>query len=146
MWISLWLRFSFYHPERRAYQLAPSYDHGSSLGRELQDVSRRITRSRTDILASDGVLNYQLGGGSPRGVYIRPHSRHAPPPLVTAQLICRWQPQVVRPWLDLLEGTTDNAFRDVIDRVPDEFISPVARDFAHRILVVSRDELLRSAR
>ena len=136
----------FYHPERRSYQLAPSYDHGSSLGRELQDVSRRVSRSRRDILASGRVLNYLLGGGSPRGVYIRPDSRHAPPPLVTAELVCRWQPEVVSPWLDLLGGTTDSAFRDVIDRIPDEFISPVARDFAHRILVVSRNELLRSAR
>ena len=136
----------FYHPERRAYQLAPSYDHGSSLGRELHDVSRRVSRSRTDILASDQVLNYLLGGGSPRGVYVRPDSRHAPPPLVTAKLICRWQPQVVRPWLDLLEGTTDNAIRDVIDRIPEEFMSPLAGDFAHRILTISREELLRSVR
>ena len=51
----------FYHPERRSYQLAPSYyDHGSSLGRELQDASRRVSRSRRDILASDRVLNYLL--------------------------------------------------------------------------------------
>ena len=136
----------FHDPRRRSYQLAPSYDHGSSLGRELQDVSRRVSRSRSEILSSDRVLNYLLGGGSPRGVYIRSDSRQAPPPLVTAKLICRWQPDMVRPWLDRLEGTPDCAFRDVLDRVPDEFMSPVAKDFAHRILIVSRDELLRSAR
>ena len=136
----------FHHPERRSYQLAPSYDHGSSLGRELQDVSPRITRSRSDILGSDGVLDYLMGGGSPRGVYIRSSSRRAPPPLVTAKLICRRQPDAVRPWLERLEGTADCRFRGVIDRIPDEFMSPVARDFAHRILTVSRAELLRSAR
>ena len=54
----------FYHPELRSYQLAPSYDHGSSLGRELQDVSRRVSRSRLDILASGRVLNYLLGGAA----------------------------------------------------------------------------------
>ena len=54
----------FYHLERRSYQLAPSYDHGSSLGRELQDVSRRVSRSRLDILASGRVLNYLLGGAA----------------------------------------------------------------------------------
>ena len=136
----------FYHPELRSYQLAPSYDHGSSLGRELQDVSRRVSRSRSAILASDRVLNYLLAGGSPRGVYIRPSSRQAPPPLVTAKLLCRWQPDVVRRWLERLEAAAECAFRDVIDRVPDEFMSPVARDFAHRILTISREELLRSAR
>ena len=87
----------FYHPERRSYQLAPSYDHGSSLGRELQDASRRVSRSRSAILASGRVLNYLLGGGSPRAVYIGSDSPKAPPPLVTAKLICRWQPHVVRP-------------------------------------------------
>ena len=136
----------FYHPELRSYELAPSYDHGSSLGRELQDVSRRITRSRSDILASDRVLNYLLSGGSPRGVYIKPSSRQAPPPLVTAKLICRWQLDVVRPWLERLEAATGCAFRDVIDRVPDEFMSPVARDFTHQRLTISREELLRSSR
>ena len=136
----------FYHPELRSYQLAPSYDHGSSLGRELQDVSRRVSRSRSDILASDRVLNYLLGGGSPRGVYIRSDSPKAPSPLVAARLLCRWHPDVARPWLERLEAATERAFRNVIDRVPDEFISPVARDFAHRTLTVSREELLRSAR
>ena len=136
----------FYHPELRSYRLAPSYDHGSSLGRELQDESRRVSRSRSDILASDRVLNYLLSGGSPRGVYIREGSPKAPPPLVTAKLICRWQPDVVRPWLECLEAATGCAFRDVIDWIPDEFMSPVARDFAYRILTVSREELLRSAR
>ena len=136
----------FYHPELRSYQLAPSYDHGSSLGRELQDVSRRVSRSRSDILASDRVLNYLLGGGSPRGVYIRSDCPKAPSPLVAARLLCRWHPDVARPWLERLEAATERAFRNVIDRVPDEFISPVARDFAHRTLTVSREELLRSAR
>ena len=128
----------FYHPDLRSYELTPSYDHGSSLGRKLQDVSRRITRSRSDILASDRVLNYLLSGGSPRGVYIKPSSRQAPPPLVTAKLICRWQPEVVRPWLERLEAATGRAFRDVIDRVPDELMSPVARDFTHQRLTISR--------
>ena len=73
----------FYHPKLRSYQLAPSYDHGSSLGRELQDESRRVSRSRSDILATGRVLNYLLGGGSPRGVYISAASPKAPPPLVT---------------------------------------------------------------
>ena len=136
----------FYHPELRSYQLAPSYDHGSSLGRELQDVSRRVSRSRSDILASDRVINYLLGGGSPRGVYIRSDCPKAPSPLVAARLLCRWHPDVARPWLERLEAATERAFRNVIDRVPDEFASPVARDFAHRTLTVSREELLRSAR
>ena len=136
----------FYHPELRSYQLAPSYDHGSSLGRELQDVSRRVSRSRSDILASGRVLNYLLSGGSPRGVYIRSDSPKAPPPLVTAKLLCRWHPDVARPWLERLESATERAFRNVIDRVPDEFISPVARDFALRMLTISGEELLRSSR
>ena len=136
----------FYHPERRSYQLAPSYDHGSSLGRELQDASRRVSRSRSAILASGRMLNYLLGGGTPRAVYIGSDSPKAPPPLVTAKLLCRWHPDVARPWLERLESATERAFRNVIDRVPDEFISPVARDFAHRILTISREELLRSSR
>ena len=103
-------------------------------------------RILTTTLASGRVLNYLLAGRSPRGVYIRSNSRHAPPPLVTENLICRWQPDIVRPWLERLEGTKDCAVRHVIDRVPDEFMSPVSRDFAHHTLTISWEELLRSAR
>ena len=61
-------------------------------------------------------------------------------------MICRWQPDVVRPWLERLEAATGCAFRDVIDRIPDEFMSPVARDFTHQLLTISREDLLRSSR
>ena len=60
-------------------------------------------RSRRGILAGDGVPNYLLVGGSRYGVYVRPDSRQAPPSLVTAKLLCRQRPDVVRPWLERLE-------------------------------------------
>ncbi len=136
----------FHDPTSGAYQLAPSYDHGSSLGRELQDVSRRPTRSRRDILETGGVLHYLMGGGSRRGIYIRSHRELAPPPLLLAKLICRWRPQVVRPWLERLHVLPEEQFRRVLDMVPDEFISETGREFAYQVIATSRRELLRSAR
>ena len=134
----------FYDPDQRAYELAPTYDHGSSLGRELQDVSRRISRSRQHILDSDGVLNYLLNRSSGGSVYANRHSNQAPPPLRTAQLICRWQPAVARPWLERLLTVPGGEFRGVINKVPPEFMSDTAKQFAYQFVMVSKSELLRN--
>jgi hypothetical protein len=136
----------FYDPERRAFRLGPSYDHGSSLGRELQDVSRRISRSRRHILDSDGVLNYLLNRRSGGSVHANRHSKQAPPPLRTAQLICRWQPDVARPWLEQLRAVANTEFQSVIDKVPPAFMSDTAKEFAYQVMAISKAELLRSIR
>ena len=86
------------------------------------------------------------GGGSRRGVYIRPHRELAPPPLLLAKLIGRWRPQVARPWLERLEALPEDRFRRVLDMVPDEFISETARGFAYQVIATSRKELLRRPR
>jgi hypothetical protein len=87
-----------------------------------------------------------MGGGSRRGIYIRSHRELAPPPLLLAKLICRWRPQVARPWLERLEALPEERFRPVLDMVPDEFISETGREFAYQVIATSRRELLRSAR
>ena len=136
----------FHDPTVGAYQLAPSYDHGSSLGRELHDDSRRPTRSRRDILETSRVLQYLMEGGSRRGIYVRPHRELAPPPLLLPKLICRWRPQVVKPWLERLHVLPEERFRRVLDMVPDEFISETAREFAYQVIATSRREVLRRSR
>ena len=117
-------------------EVAPSFDHASSLGRELQD-SRRMR-----ILSSDGVLNYLNRGRG--GVYAGHRRRTAPSPLRLAQLLCRWNSELRRDWFRRLGNADDNEFRAVIDRVPSGFMSDAAKDFARQVLIASKMELLRS--
>ena len=66
----------------------PSFDHASSLGRELTDERRR------EYLESDGMLAYLRRGRG--GVYVNSRRERAPSPLALAELLCRWQPDCTR--------------------------------------------------
>ena len=119
------------------FSVAPSFDHASSLGRELQDIRReRYLSSPT------GVLDYIRRGRG--GVFVDVNRPRAPSPLRLAQLIGRWRPDVGRHWFDLLTDIPNEEFESIINRVPDEFMSDTAREFASQVVITSRSELLRS--
>ena len=116
----------------------PSFDHASSLGRELLD------ERRERILYSNDVLNYLKKGHG--GVFVDGTHGRAPSPLRLAQLLCRWKPRLARTWFDRLNSVPDTEFRSVIDRIPPEFMSDIAKEFAFQVMVTSKVELLRSIR
>ena len=116
----------------------PSFDHASSLGRELTDERRR------QYLESDGVLAYLRRGRG--GVYVNSRREHAASPLALAELLCRWQPDFTRGTLERIEDLTEGQIWRAIGRVPSEFMSDVAKEFAIQVVTTSRQALLRSAR
>ena len=122
--------------------VAPSYDHASSLGRELRD------EHRERILASNRVLDYLKRGRG--GVFLDEKRTQAPSPLYLAQLVCRrlrrWRPRLAEEWFGRLNSVPDTEFRSIIDEVPPELMSDMAKEFAHQVVVTSRTEILRSIR
>ena len=116
----------------------PSFDHASSLGRELIDDRRR------QYLESNKVLQYLRKGRG--GVYVNSRREHAPSPLSLAQVLCRWRPEFTRKTLERIEDLSEVQIRTAVERVPREFISDLAEEFAAKVATTSRQELLRSAR
>ncbi len=45
-------------------------------------------------------------------------------------------------WLDRLYALRDFDFSDILGKIPDEFISPEAREFANAMLRINRNRLL----
>ena len=116
----------------------PSYDHASSLGRELTDDRRR------QYLESDRILTYLRKGRG--GVYGGKRCGAAPSPLALAGLLCRWQPDFTRETLERIEDLTEGQIHTAIGRVPPEFMSDIAKEFAVQLVRISRQALLRSTR
>ena len=116
----------------------PSYDHASSLGRELTDDRRR------QHLESDTILRYLRKGRG--GVYGGKRRGPAPSPLALAEALCRWQPDFTRGTLERVKDLTEGQIRRAIGRVPPEFMSNVAKEFAVHVVRTSRQALIRSAR
>ena len=67
-------------------------------------------------------------------------------PLALAELLCRWQPDFTRGTLERIEDLTEGRIRTAIGRVPPEFMSDMAKEFAIQVVRTSRQALLRSAR
>ena len=121
------------------FEVTPSFDHASSLGRELTD-ERRLRVKDSDA----AMLNYLYRGRG--GVYVAHNRRRALPPLRLAKLLCRWAPEFTRETCERIAEVSESQIWDIIDKVPPDFMSDIAKEFAHKAIATGRDELLRSVR
>lgn len=113
--------------------LAPSFDHASSLGRELRD------ERREKILAEDRVGNYiKKGRGA---VYWFENEPHGPSPLELVRRAARRYPNIFRPALEKLESLDETVIRSIIYRIPDEVMTPLAREFAATLILYNFEQL-----
>ena len=133
-----WMIAYVHHYGDMWIEIMPSYDHASSLGRELTD------DKRLHILDSDGVQRYLDAG---RGaIHVDSRRKRAPSPLRLARLLCRWRPEYTNRTLERIGGVSQDEIRTTIDRVPDEFMSEIAKEFAFQVVMTGKQELLRSIR
>jgi hypothetical protein len=117
-------------------EVAPSFDHASSLGRELLDEERlRRLKDKT-------VLGYIRKGRG--GIYGRTSDKHGISPLEAALRAKKLYPELFERWWSKLEGLDEMRMRTILDRVPPDWMSAPAREFALAILCASRQELLKS--
>ena len=102
--------------------VAPSFDHASSLGRELPD------RHRDRRLADNRVGDYlERGRGA---IYWSEDERYGLSPLELVRRATYKHPDLFRPALERLARLDENSLSDLVNRVPDDWMTPSARAFA----------------
>jgi hypothetical protein len=111
-------------------QLAPTFDHASSLGRELTDEAREryLNEATTE--------RYILKGRG--GIFGDAKARHGLSPMAVAQMLAQRYPLFFKPWQTRVGELSDEALREIVERVPDERISPAGRRFTLAFLAASR--------
>ena len=106
--------------------VAPSFDHASSLGRELLDVRR------DKLLGENRIGDYvEKGRGA---IYWSEDERHGPSPLELVRRARRKYPDLFRPALARLVDLEENALLGVVSCVPVNLMAPAAREFANVLL------------
>ena len=113
--------------------VAPSFDHASSLGRELLDArrDRHLTENRVGEYAEKG-----------RGaIYWSEEERRGPSPLELVRRGTGKHPELFRPALVKLEKLDNDNLRGLVNRVPDDWMTPSAREFAIALLCYNFDRL-----
>ena len=102
--------------------LAPTFDHASSLGRELSD--ERSSRLR----AENRLAAYAERGRG--GIYWQENNRHGPSPLELVRRAVAVYPDYFRPALAKLARLDESNILEIVNRIPDDWSSPSQRAFA----------------
>jgi hypothetical protein len=107
-------------------RLAPSFDHASSLGRELRDERRQA------LLAGNRIDDYARHGRG--GIYWRKTDAHGANPIQLVEVLVRQFPDYFRPALESVAQTPTPRLLGVVDQVPEWRMSPPAKQFAKALL------------
>ena len=113
--------------------VAPSFDHASSLGRELTD-ERKIRH-----LKEGTVKDYVEGGRG--GIYLTPGDSKGQNPLQLAIQASKERPELFAGWLDRIKKLTIPNTTSIIERIPDGWMTTPSKEFALAALIHAKERL-----
>ena len=132
-------------------ELAPTFDHASSLGRELSD-TQRATRLRAEVLGGSAdqirrrrpqtVVGYLDSPHARSRIYSSEYPSAALSPMAVFANVFRLLPPSANAWLQVLESVPLSRFNEIFSQVPASLMSQVARDFCMRLMELNRQALL----
>jgi hypothetical protein len=120
--------------------LAPSFDHASSLGRDLPDEGRR-KKTRNRLLAENiiGTEYVEKGRG---GIYwSQCEGRHAPSPIELARRGIHQYPTLFQTAKQKIESVNEDSLSEIVMRVPEGWMTPLACEFAITLMRYNLGEL-----
>jgi hypothetical protein len=129
------LRSSSRRENAATQEMAPTFDHASSLGRELLD------DKRASLLKQGRVAEYVSKGSG--AVYWKETDSKGENPLALCKRAATIHPSYFRPWIDQLKSITPADLELLVSEVPDDWMASIAKDFAKAILLYTSDELMK---
>lgn len=121
-------------------RLAPTHDHAASLGCILLDNEKREKLTTRD---KNRTVETYAASPKARSAIFENETDTKPLPLIEAfRAASAHNPQASKIWLKKLENVTIEAVREVFERIPEERISEVSKEFSIRMLEINRQRLL----
>lgn len=122
-------------PRRKTvHSVAPSFDHASSLGRELLEDRRQMI-----LLDRQGMERYVLRGRG--GIYYRKTDAKGENPLQLAIKAARDYPAYFAPIIRRLQQLHSDEMCAIVKRIPEDWMNVQAQDFCCRMLVTTSKKL-----
>ena len=119
--------------DRWKSRVAPSFDHASSLGRELLD------ERRDRLLAENRIGSYaEKGRGA---IYWSEDEQHGPSPLDLARRAAQAYPDLFRPAILKIKKADKDVFREIIQQIPADWMTHSSRMFAGALLLYNYERL-----
>lgn len=117
--------------------VAPTFDHASSLGRELVDSSKGKCRER--LLREKRIGEY--AENAPGAIYWEESDARGLGPLQLVRRAAAAYPNSFRPALGCLGRLSPESVMQIVARVPADWMTDLAREFAIQLVCYNYDEL-----
>lgn len=117
--------------------LAPSYDHGASLARNISDEIRNIRLTTKD--RGQEVSQFVLKAKS---WFLNRETNSRIKLLDAFNEYALMEREAAKSWLKILRELDDDKIHLLISRVPEELMSPVAKDFTFKLIQCNQLNLL----
>ncbi len=118
----------------RVLSVAPSFDHASSLGRELLDVRR------AELLAANRVDWYIRKGRG--GIFKDPQQRRGENPLRFVQVAAKAYPTFFKPALERVAALERSMVHGIFESLPDHRATAIAKHFAETMVLSAQTSLI----
>jgi hypothetical protein len=115
------------------HRLAPSFDHASSLGREMRDERRLM------LLQEKRISEYLRKGWG--AIYLEELEGTQISPIELVIRLAPQMPESFLPWLRRIQSVTEERMRRIIQRIPASWISAAQSEFAVGLVSAGRDQL-----
>lgn len=116
------------------HQVAPSFDHASSLGRELGEERRKAT-----MLDPKGIERYVMRGRG--GIFWEASDAKGENPLLLAIKAAKAYPKYFYPWMQKLSELNPEDISGIVERIPVQYMSREAKEFCLRLMTYTVEKL-----
>ncbi|AFZ23917.1 HipA-like protein [Cylindrospermum stagnale PCC 7417] len=130
--------WAFISVEDKIY-LAPTYDHGSCLGRNEPDSKRKERLITKDV----GFSVHAYVEKCSSNLYARVRDKKTLKNFDVFYQVRQRYPDAARVWLDNLAKVSSNDTLELFERIPSHRISKTATEFAQKILELNQNRLLK---
>lgn len=121
-------------------RLAPTYDHGASLARNLTDEERK---SRLETHDQNRTVEH-FAGKARSGFYATPNDNKTMSALGAFQHCAQRDEKAAKIWLGKLNEINQDMVDAILAEVPPQRMSPITRKFTLKLLMINQRRLLES--
>jgi hypothetical protein len=125
-------------PEEKGLRLAPTFDHGASLARNLSDGERKERLESRD----KGQLVPHFASKARSAFYASPADNRTLGTVEAFERFAQTSPTAANVWLERIKRVTREEIEAIVKDVPPHRMSEVAQRFTLELLMVNQERLL----
>lgn len=122
--------------------LSPTYDHGSSMGRNERDEKRVLMLNTKDM--GQHISHYVTTARSSFYPHVVTGKVKSVSTLEAFTQAARQNPVAAHAWKDRLAQIGESAIVEVFDKVPEQLMTKVAREFTMKLLQLNQQRILKN--